>query len=155
MYQSELEPSTEFPGDYRYAKATILHNSFADELDKLAQRLTELEPPHADELLLRRAVAELVAELPIYRTYSKDGTFSAFYLDTLQSAAKQISDRDGQPANERETLAFILRIMSSGGNGLQPRSGEIIYSSLPAVNCSRNGASHTEVVPVCAWSDCP
>jgi (1->4)-alpha-D-glucan 1-alpha-D-glucosylmutase len=135
MYQSELETSTEFPGDYRYAKATILHSSFADELDKLAQRLTELEPPHADELLLRRAVAELVAELPIYRTYSKDGTFSPFYLDTLQSAAKQISDRDGQPANERETLAFILRIMSSEETASSPeaaRSFTVRFQQLTA-----------------------
>jgi (1->4)-alpha-D-glucan 1-alpha-D-glucosylmutase len=135
MYQSELETSSEFPGDYRYAKASILHSAFADELDQLARRLAELEPPHADELLLRRAVADFIAELPVYRTYSKDGGFSSFYLDTLQSAVEQISDREGQPADERETLAFILRIMSSEGTASSPdaaRSFTIRFQQLTA-----------------------
>jgi (1->4)-alpha-D-glucan 1-alpha-D-glucosylmutase len=112
-YQAEFEPNSELPGQYAHAKAVILHEEFADELERLAELLIELESPHAEKLLLRRAIAELVAELPIYRTYSNAGPYSRFYLNVLRSTVSRISERNGQSVDERETLAFILRILSS------------------------------------------
>lgn len=135
MYEFELEPKSEFPGDYRYAKARVLHSKFADELERLAQVLSELEPPCTEEPVLRRAMAELIAELPIYRTYVRDGGFAPFYLDILQSTVSRISDREGQTADERETLAFIMRIMSSEGTAVNPeiaRSFTVRFQQLTA-----------------------
>ncbi|ATU93165.1 malto-oligosyltrehalose synthase [Phyllobacterium zundukense] len=124
MYEYELEPRSEFPsefpGDYRHAKASILHATFTDELERLVQLLAELGPPYAEELLLRRAIAELIAELPVYRTYSKDGALPPFDVDMLQSIAAQISRREGQTADVVEILAFILRIMNSEDTSSSP-----------------------------------
>jgi (1->4)-alpha-D-glucan 1-alpha-D-glucosylmutase len=124
-YQAEFEPNAELPGQYAHAKASILHEEFADELERLAGLLAELQPPYAEKLLLRRAIAELVAELPVYRTYSSSGGYSPFYLGVLQSTASRISNRDGQPVDECETLAFIIGILSSVSDSCNAESASL------------------------------
>ncbi len=112
-YEHELEPRSEQSGDYRHAKSNILHRAFPDELETLVRLLAKLRPPHAEEFLLRRAIAELIVELPIYRTYLKDGTLPAFYRDTLQRTVMQLAGRDGQTVDMTETQAFIARVLGA------------------------------------------
>ncbi|MEK1889426.1 MAG: malto-oligosyltrehalose synthase [Phyllobacterium sp.] len=111
---TELDPTTEFVSDYGYAKASVLHEAFADDLAGLAQLLTELQPPHAELAVLGRAIADLVTILPVFRTYAKGGRISPFYRRVLRSAAAQILAREGQTTEENQTLDFVLGAMISG-----------------------------------------
>lgn len=111
-YESELDPGSELSGDYRRAKADILHAAFPEELETLAGLLARLSPLHAEEFPLRRAIAELIVGLPVYRTYIDDGTLSEFYQDTLENSATQLSSREGHVPGVGEAVACIVRVLS-------------------------------------------
>lgn len=110
-YDRELGPRSKLPGEYHLAKANILHDTFPDELSALARLLAELEPSYAEEYS-RRAIAELVLELPIYRACPQDGISPAVHHHALQLAVAQLAGREGQTVEVAEIQAFVVRVLS-------------------------------------------
>ena len=109
LYSSSIGINVERFGHYRNAKSAILQKKFAPELQALGNLLISMERGAADELEIRRAIGDLIIELPVFRTYSKGTDIPESDRSILQLAAAEISSRaefiDSGP------LRHVLRVL--------------------------------------------
>jgi (1->4)-alpha-D-glucan 1-alpha-D-glucosylmutase len=99
---------------YRVAKSAVLHSRFAAELQALVDLLIVIEPNAADELELRRAVSDLVIELPVFRTYSNEAGILGSYRSILQSTISDILAR--ADAADPAPLKFVQRVLEAAND---------------------------------------
>lgn len=97
----------DFAAEEEPARREILARSFGAQLDACAAAFSggELARP-----LLRRVLGDLLAHFPVYRTYARDGAFSAADRAVLDRAAA--GARRTCLATDRWAIDFVLRRFS-------------------------------------------
>jgi (1->4)-alpha-D-glucan 1-alpha-D-glucosylmutase len=120
----------------RLSKLHIMENEMASELDARARdmaRLARQNPRTADftQHLLRRAIRELIACFPVYRTYvDADGILDAEDQRDLSWAFAQA--RRNESEIDPSVFDFLAQVLD-GSLVQQPRSG---YSLTSALRCA-------------------
>jgi (1->4)-alpha-D-glucan 1-alpha-D-glucosylmutase len=117
----------------RDCKIRIMENEMASELHVLARdaaRVARQNPQTADftRHILQRAIRELIASFPVYRTYlNADGSLAAAEMDAVRCAV------DTARCHEREidpSVFEFLETVLTGAKAATPRSGFSRHSLL-------------------------
>ena len=99
---------------YRGAKSAVLHSKFAAELQALVDLLIVIDPNAADELELRRAVSDLVIELPVFRTYSNEA--GILRILSIHSSVHHFRYPGTPKRPDPAPLKFVQRILEAAND---------------------------------------
>jgi malto-oligosyltrehalose synthase len=107
--------SRDFEELVREKKLIVMDRLFAGELTALAQSLARLI--RVDDALARRAIADVTASMPVYRTYLRaTGDISSGDRERIEQAVsaaiRQTADDD-----VRRTITAVHRMLLAGGEG--------------------------------------
>lgn len=112
----------DFEDELRTVKAMILDTLFAGERDALVARLKDSADAdrHTRDFsanTLRRALTEIVAALPVYRTYRDAGTVSQQDRDIIVTTVAAAKERTGLPDGSAHD--FIAGLLLADGAGAE------------------------------------
>ncbi|MCF8108996.1 MAG: malto-oligosyltrehalose synthase [Desulfohalobiaceae bacterium] len=124
--------SAALPGNWTENKRLILNTEMQGDLDNLSASLLEylaVGRPEDDVTLLglRRAIAEVLVQFPVYRTYLSPDACTAQDLDMIKQAVARA--REAAPEAERELL-ILQDLLSAAGSSRPEEEQRRLWSGI-------------------------
>ncbi|HTV24534.1 MAG TPA: malto-oligosyltrehalose synthase, partial [Polyangiaceae bacterium] len=131
LYREFTHDTRSFEGHVYESRIRILLDSLASEVNMLARRLERIAAssrPFRDFTLvsLTRALIEIIASFPVYRTYLRAGVAPSEEDARQIQAAVQLARRRTSPTLDPSIFDFIQETLLSNGNnsGIDPADSE-------------------------------